>query len=139
MSTTNYFDAFIAVAPDCDAAGGIEPPARATPSVAERTYRMIAEHPYRFTSDDVIFGVWADRRGIPEAERAAAREMFFAKGQACLRASDLGKRYGWGVHSDAEGRVALVGVETPEYEVFASGRAPDGTPIEVTQAMRSRR
>lgn len=107
--------------------------------MAERTYRMIAEHPYRFTSDDVIFGVWADRRDIPEAERAAAREAFFAKGQACLRASDLGKRYGWGVHSDAEGRVALVGVETPEYEVFASGQTPDGTPVEVTRAMRSRR
>jgi hypothetical protein len=139
VSTTNYTDTFIAVAPDCDVAGGIEPPERATPSVAGMTFRMIAGEPYRFTSDDVIFGVWADRRGIPEAERAAAREVFFSKGQACLRASDLGKRYGWGVHSDAEGRVALVGVETPEYEVFASGRAPVGTPVEVTQAMRSRR
>lgn len=139
MSTTDYFDAFIAVAPDCDAAGGTEPPARATPSVAELTYRMIAGDPYRFTSDDVIFGVWADRGGIPDDERPAAREVFFAKGQPCLRASDLGKRYGWGVHSDAEGRVALFGVESAEYEALASGRAPDGTLVEVTQAMRSRR
>ena len=139
MSTTNYVDTFIAVAPDCDVAGGTAPPERATPSVAELTYRMIARSPYRFTSDDVIFGVWAERRGIPEAERPAARHVFFAKARPCLRASYLGKRYGWGVHSDAEGRVALFGVESTEYEELASGRAADGSAVTVTQAMRSRR
>jgi hypothetical protein len=30
--------------------------------------------------------------------------------------SALAKRYGWGIHNDAEGKIALVAVESPEYE-----------------------
>jgi len=135
MHTTNYFDTFIAVAPDTAATAATEPPQRPTPSVAELTYRMIAEHPYGFTSDDVIFGVWADRRGIAEVERESARAEFFAKGQPCLRSSDLGKRYGWGVHADAEGRVAVVPMDSDEYARLASGEGG----VSVTRAMRSSR
>lgn len=137
--TTNYTDTFITVADDSTADGPIEPPARAVPSVAERTYRMISEHPYEFTSDEVIFTVWADRVGLAEVDRASARAEFFSKGQPCLRSSDLGKRYGWGVHSDAEGRVALYPLGSREYEQLAAGTAPDGEPVTVLRAMRSRR
>jgi hypothetical protein len=139
VHTTNYFDTFIQVAPDSTADGATVPPERATPSVSELTFRAIAEAPYAHTSDDVIFGVWADRKGIPEADRSAAREEFFSKGQPCLRSSDLGKRYGWGVHSDADGRVALVPLGTVEYDALSSGTAPDGTAVTVTKAMRSTR
>jgi hypothetical protein len=137
--TTNYFDTFITIAPDSAAVEAIEPPHRDEASVAERTFRLIADAPFAHTSDDVIFTVWADRRGIPEADRAAARAEFFSKGQPCLRSSDLGKRYGWGIHSDAAGRVALVPLGSPEYERLAGGAAIDGTPVTVTPAMRSTR
>ena len=139
MHTTNYFETFITVAPDNSASEAVEPPARPTPSVAELTHRMIADHPYRFTSDDVIFTVWADRNGVAEADRESARETFFSKGQPCLRSSDLGKRYGWGVHSDAEGRVALVPLASAEYERLAGGTSPEGSTVTVTAAMRSSR
>lgn len=139
MHTTNYFDTFIAVAEDSAAAEATVPPSRATASVAELTHRLIAENPYRFTSDDVIFTVWAERQGIADADRDAAREEFFSKGQPCLRSSDLGKRYGWGVHSDAEGRVALVPLGSAEYERLASGQTGDGSVVIVKRAMRSRR
>lgn len=139
MHSTNYFNTFIEVAEDCPAAAASVPPERATASVAELTFRMISEAPYRHTSDDVVFTVWADRRGVPEADRDQAREQFFAKGQPCLRASDLGKRYGWGLHCDAGGRVALVPVGSDEYARLAAGHAPDGTPVAVVRAMRSRR
>ena len=135
MHTTNYFDTFIAVAEDTAATAATEPPTRASPSVAELTYRMIAKNPYRFTSDDVIFAVWADRRDIPPGERESARAEFFAKGQPCMRSSDLGKRYGWGVHADAEGRIALVPVESEEYARMAAGEGG----VTVTRAMRSKR
>jgi hypothetical protein len=137
--TTNYVDTFIAVAEDSRAAGAAAPPERSPASIAELTYRMIADNPYRYTSDDVLFTVWADRRGIAEEERPAAREEFFSRGQACLRSSDLGKRYGWGVHSDTEGRVALVPLGSPEYARFEAGLAPSGDPVAVTRAMRSSR
>ncbi|HEY0838987.1 MAG TPA: DUF6157 family protein, partial [Vulgatibacter sp.] len=134
LKSTNYLDTFIAVAPDCPATQGTEPKDSAAPSIARRTFTMIRDAPYVHTSDDVIFTVFADRTGIPPHERSAARKEFFSKGRACLRASDLGKRYGWGIHSDAEGRVALYGMESPEYRTLASGED-----VTVTYAMRSKR
>jgi len=142
VDPVDYVDTFIAVADDSTAAGGTVPPGKpANPSVAARTYQMIADRPYGFTSGDVIFTVFADRRGIPEPDRAAARATFFSKGQPCLRASDLGKRYGWGIHADGHGRLAVVGVETAEYAEFISGRRTDesGKPIKLIKAMRSSR
>jgi len=142
MPTTNYTDTFILVAEDSTADHGIEPPERGgQPTIAARIYRLIAEHPYQLTSDDVIFTVWADRNGIADGDRPAARVRFFSKGQACLRASDLGKKYGWGIHHDAEGCVALYGVETEEYRRFSSGNAvtESGAPTVLTKAMRSSR
>lgn len=143
MGSTNYFEAFIGVADDCPAEAGTVPPERGEqPSVALRTYRMIASAPYHHTSDDVIFGVTADRQGLPEAERPAARAAFFAKPQACLRASDLGRRYGWGIHSDEQGRVAIYGVETEEYRRLAAGESlagEAGAVTVITRAMRSKR
>lgn len=139
MDCVDYVNTFIAIAPDSAAIEGSAPPTKEPATVAERVFRLLAEHPYRFTSGDVIFTVWADRHGIPESKRADARVEFFAKPQACLRSSDLGKRYGWGVHADAEGKVALYGVETPEYAALASGHTPAGNAVDVTAAMRSTR
>lgn len=59
-------------------------------------------------------------RGEP---KGLAREEFFGKGQPCFRSSTLVKRYGWGVHSDATGRVALVAMESDEYRRLAADPA----------------
>jgi hypothetical protein len=135
MHTTNYANTFIVVAEDSAADCGVAPPEKAeNPSIASRTWRMIAERPYRYTSDDVIFTVWADRQGIPEDERDAARAEFFNKGQPCLRASDLGKKYGWGIHHDANGRVALYEVGSEQY-----GALVERDDVTVVKAMRSSR
>ncbi len=140
MDPVDYVDTFIAVADDSTAAMGTVPPSKpGNPTVAWRSFEMISRHPYRYTSGDVIFAVYADRHGIPEHERAAARHEFYARSQACLRASDLGKRYGWGIHADAAGRIALIGVETPEYAEFVSEPAVGDAPINLTKAMRGSR
>ena len=135
MGTTNYVDTFIQVAEDCPALGAEEPPASAkAPTVAELQYALLTEHPYELTSDDVLFEVHAQRTGIPAEEREAAHAAFFAKDQACLRASPLGKRYGWGTHHDDEGRVALVPRGSARYAELAAD-------AQLTQrrAMRSKR
>jgi Family of unknown function (DUF6157) len=141
VHSTNYVDTFIALAPDSRATRGVEPPARATPSIAQRLFRMIADHPYRYTSDDVVFGVYADRQALPRSERAAARKAFFSRGQPCLRACDLGKKYGWGIHHDGAGKIALYGVESAAYREFVEGerRTATGQAIAITRAMRSSR
>jgi hypothetical protein len=137
--TTNYTNTFIEVAEDCPTDHAQEPPAGPStssgtlPSIAVLHYRMIAERPFSRTSDDVIFATWALRRGVDPAD-GDAREAFFAKGQACLRASPLGKRYGWGILHDAEGRVALVPRESEEYARLAADPA-----LGHTRAMRSKR
>ena len=70
------------------------------PTLASRQYQMIAEHPYLYTSNDVIFTIYAECNSLEASEQ---RQALFAKSQPCLRLSPLTKRYGWGVHTDAEG------------------------------------
>ena len=124
--TTNYFSAFISVSPDTEARAGVIPGKAG--SVADLQYRMIAAAPYRHSSDDVIFTVHADRAGLSEGERPAARAAFFSKGQACLRASPLVKSFGWGVHHDADGRVALAACESADYAKLSSDPELDQIP-----------
>lgn len=59
---------------------------------------------------------------------------FFSKGQACFRASPLTKRYGWGVHSNAEGKIALYAVGSEEYQKLSEDQA-----LKHLKAMRSKR
>ena len=130
--TTNYVSTLIEVAEDCPAPVAQEPPAT-TATIAALHYELIAGQPFSRTSDDVIFETYARRQGIDPTD-AAAREAFFSKGQACLRSSPLGKRYGWGIVSDEEGRVALVPRESEEYARLAADPS-----LSHTRAMRSRR
>lgn len=120
MHTTNYQDSFIEAAEDCPVAVAEPPPGAGEKTIAAMQFELLANAPYRHTSDDVVFTVHADRAGIPDAERAVARERFFAKGQPCLRSSPLAKRYGWGFHFDTDGRVALVPAGSDEYARLAA-------------------
>ena len=133
--TTNYASTFIAVATDCPVDAPVVPPASAEkPTIASLQYELIAAHPYELTSDDVLFAVHARRAGIPDSALDDERARFFAKDQACLRASPPGKRYGWGTHHDEQGRVALVGVGTSEYDELVRAEG-----LEHKTAMRSSR
>ncbi len=135
MGSTNYANTFIRIADDCPATTGEEPPVRLeTPTIAALQYHLVAERPYELTSDDVIFEVHARRSGIPEEAKAVERAAFFAKSQACLRTSPLAKRYGWGIHHDAEARIALVPVGSDRYRALA-----DDTALQQLKASRSRR
>ncbi|WP_207512417.1 DUF6157 family protein [Longitalea luteola] len=133
IHTTNYFDTFIEVAEDTKANRGTIPPSKGDKkTVAEMQYELIAKNPYRFTSDDVLFQVYAHRNELTKEEQKKAREEFFSKGQPCLRASPLTKTYGFGVHCDSNGKVALYGVETDRYQHFLSDRT-----IKKVKAMRT--
>ncbi len=115
--TTNYFDTLIEVAEDCPVAAAEVPASKGdVKTVAQLQYELIAKHPYQFTSDDVLFQVYARRNDLTPSEYKAAREAFFLK-RATLpaRASPLTKRYGFGVHADKDGKIALYGVETSKY------------------------
>lgn len=135
MHTTNYQNTFIEVADDCPVKIGEVPPQKGdNKTVANSQFDLIANNPYKYTSDDVLFQVFAEKNKINRGEQPAARELFFSKGQPCLRSSPLAKRYGWGVHSDADGRVAIYAVDSPEYKILAKDKA-----LQHVRAMRSRR
>jgi len=135
IHTTNYFNTFIQVAEDCPAASGEMPPVKGdSRTVANIQFDMIKEHPYKYSSDDVLFQVFADKNDLLKKEYPAEREKFFSKGQPCFRASPLTKRYGWGIHFDKEGKVGLYGCETAEYEKFSKDKQ-----LKVLRAMKSSR
>lgn len=117
MHTTNYYDTLIEVAPDCKLAQAQVPELRnGKRTIALMQFELIAKNPYTYTSDDILFQVYADRNDLLPDEFEAARKQFFSKGQACMRASPLTKQFGWGVHFDKDGKAALCGMETDEYQ-----------------------
>ncbi|MDO6437111.1 DUF6157 family protein [Cyclobacterium sp. 1_MG-2023] len=133
--STNYFNTFIEVAADCRVEMGEVPPHKGNKkSVANLQYEMISEQPYQFTSDELLFAIYALRKDLSQEEYPEAKNQFFSKGQACLRASPLTKRYGFGIHSNKDGKVALFGRETVEYEKFTEDQS-----ITKIKAMRSKK
>ncbi len=62
-------------------------------------------------------------------------DVLFSKPHACMRASQLPKKYGFGIHYDSEGRIAISGMETPENERFVQS----GDEITLLNGMRRRR
>ena len=135
VHTTNYRDTFIAVASDIKVTCGTIPPSRGDKkTVAEMQYELLAKNPYKFTSDDVLFQVFADRNDLTEAEYEQARKQFFSKGQPCFRASPLTKTYGFGIHYDDQGKMAIYGMETSEYEKFITNKH-----LKIVNAMKSRK
>jgi hypothetical protein len=132
LHTTNYFDTFIVVAEDTKATSGTIPPSKEKPTIAEMQYKLIAENPYKLTSDDVLYQVFAVRNDFNKAEHKKERELFFSKEHPCFRSSPLTKTYGFGIHSNNEGKIALFGMETKEYQKFIADKQ-----IRKVKAMKS--
>jgi hypothetical protein len=113
----NYYDTLIEVADDCPATEAQVPQARGakkTKAVVE--HELLAKHPYTYTEEDIAFQVYAVLHDIPEAIWPTERKKFLSKGHPHLRVSPLAKRHGWGIHNNAEGKIALIAVESPEYK-----------------------
>ncbi|RCW51779.1 DUF6157 family protein [Paenibacillus prosopidis] len=135
----NYYDTFITVAPDCPAERGMVPPdkksGKTKPGIE---YELVANSPYVYTQEQLLYETHIRHKEIsPEvlAERGTQlRDEFFQKPTACLRASMLPKKYGWGIHFNAEGKMALVPMESPDYQRFVE----DGNgSLKVLAAMRN--
>jgi hypothetical protein len=114
--TTNYTNTFIEVAGDCKADTGIQPPLKEEmKSIARMQYEFIKSNPYGYTSDDLLFEIYAIRNKIGDDQRTFERVKYFSKGQACMRSSDLSKIYGWGIHYDEKSNMAIYAVDSEEY------------------------
>lgn len=131
--TTNYTNTFIQIADDCPAVVAEIPPSKNdVKTAANIQFELISNNPYRFTSDDVLFQVFAEKNDLTENEYESAREKYFSKGQPCLRASPLTKRYGWGVHFDENSKIAIYAANSAEYQNFSNNQS-----VKVIKAMKS--
>ncbi len=135
----NYYDTFITVAADCPVERGTVPLERrggkTKPAIE---YELLANHPYTYTQEELLYETYVRHKQIPEQDLLARgtqiRVEFYRKPQPCLRASMLPKKYGWGLHFNAEGKIALIPMESPDYESFVCGGAPN-----ILAAMRNSR
>ena len=133
IHTTNFTNTFLEVAEDSKADIGIQPPLKEErKSIARTQYEFIKSRPYEYTSDDLLFEIYAIRNQINDEQKDFEKLRFFSKGQACMRASDLSKRYGWGIHYDENSKMAIYAVNSEEYIKFKND--PN---LGHTKAMRS--
>ncbi len=135
----NYFDTFIQVAPDCPVKVAVVPVVKGeNKSIAVLEYELLSNKPYSYTQEELQFSVHALRKAIPASELKSRRKElwaeFFSKPLACLRASPLPKKYGWGVHFNKEGKIAIYPVESKKYQQYTKSKG-----VKQLLAMRSQR
>ncbi|ASK60718.1 hypothetical protein CFK37_00085 [Virgibacillus phasianinus] len=129
----SYKNTFIKVSEDSTADPAIVPvPRNEKPTIASIEYELIKNNPYQYTQDDVQFKTHSIRNQIEDTDEQ--REQFFAKPKACFRASPLVKKYGWGIHYNAEGKVSIYGVESEAYQDYLNSEG-----VTVLNGMRSKR
>jgi Family of unknown function (DUF6157) len=113
----NYYDTLIEVADDCPVTEAQAPRARgAKKTKALVEYELLVNRPYKYTEEDIAFDVYAILHEIPKAIWLEERKQFLSKSHPHLRVSALPKRYGWGIHNNSEGKIALIAVESPLYK-----------------------
>ena len=134
-----YTNTFIHIADDSPAAEAEVPPMRgAKKPIHLIHYELLTEEPYSYSHEDLIFETYLIRNDISAEERKERGTQIwnelFSKEHPCLRASALTKRYGWGAHYNAEGKIALVPAASDAYFRFATDAE-----LKQLKAMRSRR
>ena len=134
----SYFNTFITIAGDCPAESGELPATkRAKKPIHVLQYELLAESPYQYDHESLIFEVYLIRNELEHISETEKKEIWaelFSKGHPCLRASALTKRYGFGAHYNEEGKIAIYPMESEEYQKFM-----DDTKVEKVAAMRTKR
>ena len=101
-------ETLITVAEKCPANRGMEPTTnRAEKTITMHQYEVLTEMPYQLTYKQLKDEVHRTRRGKEFTDDQLETYM--------MKRSELCKIYGWGVHEDKNGKLALVGCETKEY------------------------
>lgn len=129
----SYKNTFITVSDDSPTTSAHVPlPRNGKPTAASIEYDLLSKNPYKLTQDDVQFQTYLIKNQLESTDEL--RQQFFSKPKACFRASPLVKKYGWGIHYNADGKISLFEVESEDYNKFLQ---TDG--ITVLKGMRSKR
>jgi hypothetical protein len=83
MHSTNYFDAFIEVADDCPVTAGEAPPQKeGRKTIANLQFEMLKDNPYKYTSDDVLFRIYAAKNNVADKDIDKEKNQVLFKGAA---------------------------------------------------------
>lgn len=112
MFSTNYYNTFIQVPSTCTRMNGIIPSKNIN---AQLQFDLLFPNPCEFTSDELLFLVFAKINDIFEEDLNFERKKFFFTPVPCLRYSPLVTNFGWGIHCNHDGFIAMYGKESEEY------------------------
>ena len=128
---------FVLIAPDSSAEKAVVPDGKADKlPIHVIQYQLLTHNPYVYTHETLIYETHIRHKQINNPDKRAIWDNLFQKGQACMRASALPKKYGWGVHYNEEGKIALYAVESAEYKAFANDKSGN---LAIVYAMRTQR
>ncbi|MDF1995869.1 DUF6157 family protein [Peribacillus frigoritolerans] len=85
------------------------------PTIAYIEHDLINNNPYKFTQEHLQFKTYLIKNQMEAENAAELREQFFSKSKACFRASPLVKNYGWGIHYNNQGKIAIYDVNSEMY------------------------
>jgi beta-xylosidase len=116
----SYKNTFIKISEDSNVSSATVPVQRnGKPTIASIEYDLIKNNPYEYTQEDVQFKTYLIKNQIDlDQSIDELREQFFTKPKACFRASPLVKKYGWGIHYDVDGKVAIYDAESDQYTQY---------------------
>ena len=101
-----YREELIEVAEDCPVDHAVEPPNdRPNRTRARIAYEILSEHPYQYTEIEFFHELDVVRRNKPNAKIESYQ----------IKRSPLVQTYGWGIHRNQQGKLALVAMESDRY------------------------
>ncbi len=131
----SYVNTFICISEDCPVETGVVPQSNRQPKpIHLLQYELITQSPYTYTHEELLLEVNRRRDAVADDELEAYRIRLFEKKHPCLRASMLAKKYGWGIHYNEQGQIAIYAAGTAEYTAWLED---SGTTV--VRAMRNSR
>ena len=105
----NRKNVLIEIAEDCGIKRGTIPETeKSSDTITMIQYDELSKNPYKYNEYEFQKQVHHIRREKPELNID----------KYDIRRSELCKKYGWGIHINEEGKVALVGAETDQYKAL---------------------
>src|SRR4030042_5249731 len=95
----------VKIAEDCPVVQAVEPPDGEKKTIPRVEYETLKENPYKFTEKEFFYEVNAIRRN----KAGLKLENYL------IRRSLLPRVYGWGIHINEQGKLALVAMESSRY------------------------
>ena len=130
-----YANTFITISEDSTVISAIIPtPKHNKPTIASIEYDLIYRNPYEYTQEDVQFLTYLIKNQMEMNNLEEKRNEFFSKSKACFRASPLVKNYGWGIHYNEAGKVAIYEKGSEHYK-----QLENSSQLKILKGMRTKK